>query len=117
MKFDESFRQWGKAGAHKIRKTEGREALQQQERMLRYWREHRPKMWDRLQKLHANAARDLELVLETEMLESAWKISTQVNRSLIGLPALRIIVEALSQDMQATGLRKEQLSTLARQVG
>src|SRR2546430_16943818 len=41
--------------------------------------------------------------------------SAPVNRSLTGLKALRIVVEDLNRDMQATGLRKEQLYTLAAQ--
>jgi len=41
--------------------------------------------------------------------------STPVNRSLTGLKAVRIVVEDLNRDMQATGLGKEQLYTLAAQ--
>jgi len=51
-------------------------------------------------------------LLATRPLQAA---SAQVNRSLVGLTAVRIVVEDLNRDMQATGLRKEQLYTLAAQ--
>jgi len=41
--------------------------------------------------------------------------SALVNRSLTGLTTVRIVVEDLNRDMQATGLRKEQLYALAVQ--
>src|SRR5712692_10291792 len=42
-------------------------------------------------------------------------VNAPVNRSLTGLTAVRIVVEDLNRDMQATGLRKEQRYALAVQ--
>ncbi len=42
-------------------------------------------------------------------------VNAPVNRSLTGLTAVRIVIEDLNRDMQATGLRKEQLYALAVQ--
>jgi len=71
MDLDLGFRQWVKTSARKIRKTEGRGAIQQQARMLEYWKESRPKMWARLRKLGAHAAEDYALILNTRMWDAA----------------------------------------------
>jgi len=71
MDLDYSFRAWVKTTARKIRKTEGRGAIQQQAYMLAYWQEYRPRMWANLKKLGAHAAEDYALVLNTRMWDSA----------------------------------------------
>jgi hypothetical protein len=51
-------------------------------------------------------------IISTGQLQA---VNAPVNRSLTGLTAVRIIVEDLNRDTQATGLRKEQLYALAVQ--
>jgi len=67
-----SFRAWIRREDRKIRRTEGRGALQQQAYMLQYRREYRPKMWTRLRKLGAHTGEDYA-VLNTQMWESAGR--------------------------------------------
>ena len=73
MDLDLRFRQWVKTEARKIRKTEGRSAIQQQAQILEYWREYRPRMWmwSRLRKLDGHTVEDYALVLSHRMWASA----------------------------------------------